>query len=233
MSSKKSDFSKVTHVIFDMDGLLLDTERLYTVAYNNVLSQFGQKFNWDIKIQLMGMHHLAAVQKVIEDLSLPISVDDFSKQLKGHQDVLMPEAKLLPGAEKLIRHLHASKVPFALATSSGQEMVDIKTQNHKELFDLFGHKVCGSTDPEVKQGKPHPDIFLVAAERFPDKPKPECCLVFEDAPNGVTAGKAAGMQTVMVPDEHIPRDMTSHATLVLKSLEEFKPEEFGLPPFKC
>lgn len=150
--------------------------------------------------------------------------------------------------------MHESKVPFALATSSGQEMVDIKTQNHKQLFDLFGHKVCGSTDPEVKQGefhfhllnqkkkkiksfftigKPYPDIFLVAAERFPDKPKPENCLVFEDAPNGVTAGNAAGMQTVMVPDENIPRDMTKHATIVLKSLEEFKPEDFGLPPFKC
>lgn len=85
----------------------------------------------------------------------------------------------------------------------------------------------------ILTGKPHPDIFLVAAGRFSDKPKPECCLVFEDAPNGVTAGKAAGMQTIMVPDEHIPREMTSHATLVLKSLEEFKPEEFGLPPFKC
>lgn len=111
-------------------------------------------------------------------------------------------------------------------------MVDLKTTHHRELFKLFNHRVCGSTDPEVKQGKPSPDIFLVAANRFSDKPTSENCLVFEDAPNGVTAATAAGMQCVMVPDEHVPLEMCKLATQVLKSLEDFKPEEFGLPPFK-
>lgn len=111
-------------------------------------------------------------------------------------------------------------------------MVDVKIQHHKELFNLFHHKVCGSTDPEVKEGKPAPDIFLVAAARFPDKPNPANCLVFEDAPNGVKAADSAGMQSVMVPDSHIPAEMCTLATKVLKSLEDFKPEEFGLPAFK-
>lgn len=57
------------------------------------------------------------------------------------------------------------------------------------------------------------------------------CLVFEDAPNGVQAGVSAGMQTVMVPDSHLPKHFTEKATLVLTSLEDFKPEEFGLPKF--
>lgn len=59
------------------------------------------------------------------------------------------------------------------------------------------------------------------------------CLVFEDAPNGVTGAKAAGMQTVMVPDKIIPVEKTSHATQVISSLLDFKPEDFGLPPFPC
>ena len=57
------------------------------------------------------------------------------------------------------------------------------------------------------------------------------CLVFEDSPNGVTGAIAAGMQAIMVPDPEMPKERTSHATLVLKSLTDFKPEEFGLPPF--
>jgi pseudouridine 5'-phosphatase len=60
-----------------------------------------------------------------------------------------------------------------LATSSSKESVDVKTSNHKELFSLFMHKVMGSSDPDVKEGKPAPDIFLVAAKRFPDSPNPE------------------------------------------------------------
>lgn len=130
-----------------------------------------------------------------------------------------------------MRHLHANKVPFALATSSGAEMVDLKTTHHRELFSLFNHRVCGSSDKEVKNGKPAPDIFLIAANRFSEPPAPENCLVFEDSPNGVTAGISAGMQVVMVPDPRLAKDRCAHATQVLKSLEDFKPEQFGLPPF--
>lgn len=72
----------------------------------------------------------------------------------------------------LIRHLHKTKVPFALATSSSARSVETKIAAHKELFSYFHHMVMGSTDKEVKFGKPHPDIFLVAASRFPDKPDP-------------------------------------------------------------
>lgn len=77
------------------------------------------------------------------------------------------------GAERLVRHLHNSKVPICLATSSSVESVEVKTTHHQELFKLFHHKVMGSSDKDVKDGKPAPDIFLVAARRFPDSPKPE------------------------------------------------------------
>ena len=81
--------------------------------------------------------------------------------------------KCLPGAERLIRHLAKHNVPIAIATSSSYDSVQRKIENHRELFGLFHHMVMGSSDPEVTKGKPHPDVFLVCAKRFPNKPDPE------------------------------------------------------------
>lgn len=96
---------------------------------------------------------------------------------------------------------------------------------------MFHHLTMGSSDPEVTKGKPDPAIFLVCASRFPDKPKPEDCLVFEDAVNGIKAANAANMQVVAVPDPRIDPEQLKTATLVLESLDQFKPELFGLPAF--
>lgn len=120
---------------------------------------------------------------------------------------------------------------MCLATSSSEDMVRLKISNHAELFSLLNHRVCGSSDAAVKQGKPAPDIFLVAASRFPDNPPPDKCLVFEDAPNGVTAALKAGMQVVMVPDVRIGKDLYKKATCCINSLSDFQPELFGLPAF--
>ncbi|XP_018021446.1 pseudouridine-5'-phosphatase isoform X3 [Hyalella azteca] len=138
---------------------------------------------------------------------------------------------LLLGAERLVRHLHKHGVPIAIASGSSQTSFDLKTTSHRELMKLFNPVVLSSSDPEVKAGKPAPDVFLVCAGRFPDKPHSSKCLVFEDAPLGVKAAAAAGMQCVMVPDPRTDKSLTEEATLVLESLEDFKPELFGLPPF--
>ena len=129
----------------------------------------------------------------------------------------------------MIKHLHKNKIPIAVATSSTQDSADLKTAKYKDTFSLFNHIVTGGSDPEVKHGKPSPDIFLVCASRFKDMPDPQKCLVFEDAPNGVIAANKAGMQCIMVPDEHITPEQTLHATEVLKSLQDVKLELFGLP----
>lgn len=75
--------------------------------------------------------------------------------------------------EKLIKHLRKHNIPIGLATSSSRETYEMKVQNHLEFFDMIPYKTFGSSDPLVKQGKPSPDIFIVAAAKFADNPSPE------------------------------------------------------------
>ncbi|CAG9576217.1 unnamed protein product [Danaus chrysippus] len=223
---------KVTHCIFDMDGLLLDTEQVYKKMITQLCAKYGHVYTEELMMKVLGGTEQRLSEILCKDLNLPVTPKEFRDELLEMGDKMLAGTPMLDGAERLICHLHNTKVPFALATSSSERSVKTKIAPYKELFSYFNHMVMGSTDKEVKFGKPHPDIFLVAASRFPDKPKPEKCLVFEDSPHGVTAGVKAGMQVVMVPDPHLDKRLTTHATIVLPTLAKFQPEMFGLPPFQ-
>lgn len=223
-----------------MDGLLLATEELYTEAAKKVSEKFARNslapkvVTWELKVKQMGLQKNDLAKIMVEQLDLTCTPDQYLEETcKIHMEVF-GEAKLLKGVNRLIRHLHRCHVPIALATSSSREYFELKTQNHRELFQLFHHIVTGHSDPEVILGKPFPDINLVCAKRFdPPAMDPKKCLVFEDSPNGVKAALAAGMQCVMVPDPDMyttPGYMTE-AHLVIPSLLDFKPEWFGLPAF--
>ncbi|CAH2054467.1 unnamed protein product, partial [Iphiclides podalirius] len=182
---------------------------------------------------LMSFHEAVTVVNGVRDKKGIALVEEFISETKEQFQNLFPDTQLMPGAKKLIEHFNKKNVPIGLATSSSEESYHLKVdKHHSSLFSLFPYKTFGSSDPEVKRGKPHPDIFLVAACKFPDNPKPDQCLVFEDAINGVKAARSAGMQVVMVPDQQMDRSLTTEATLVLDSLEDFQPELFGLPPFE-
>uniref|UniRef100_A0A0B7AS90 Uncharacterized protein n=1 Tax=Arion vulgaris TaxID=1028688 RepID=A0A0B7AS90_9EUPU len=164
---------KVTHVIFDVDGLILDTERVYTECLEEICSQFGKTFTWDIKSKQMGRKERESAQIFIDYFNLSITVDEYIEKLRAKLDEKLPSTPLLPGADKLIRHLHHHKIPIALATGSDSWGYSRKISGHKELFSLFHHCVLSSDDPDVKHGKPAPDCFLVCAQRFGDNPRPD------------------------------------------------------------
>lgn len=136
------------------------------------------------------------------------------------------------GVERIVSHLKGQNIPIAIASSSSEQGFQIKSKRHKDFFSNFHHKVMGGSDPNVKRGKPFPDVYLRAAELFPDRPKPEKCLVFEDAPNGVAAALAAGMQTVLVPGAEVPPEQWKQATLMYHQIDHTKLDLFGLPPMK-
>lgn len=229
--SATSKIQPVTHCIFDMDGLLLDTEQIYESSVREICGSFGKDYPLHVRMEVMGTQAQKSAEIVITNMSLPLTVTEFLKLQTQIVRTKFTSVDLMPGAERLLRHLHATQVPFCLATSSGKEMAQLKISKYVELFDLFNHHVIGASDPQVKNGKPAPDIFLVAASRFNDKPNPNKCLVFEDSPNGVRAGKLAQMHTVMIPDKIVPMEQRTEATIVLDSLLQFQPEVFGLPQF--
>lgn len=228
----------VTHVLFDMDGLLLDTEPLYTAATEAVAARHGSTdpsglplaFTWDLKVRQMGLPSHKLAELIVQEMKLPISPEQYTVEARKIQEETFPSCSLLPGAEALVRYLSAQpSIEIAVATSSPRETYELKTSRHRELFSLFHHVVCGSSDPEVKEGKPAPDIFQVCASRFPGPaPHPASCLVLEDSPAGVRAALAAGMRCLMVPDTRMfdtPQHIPKGVTLVIRSLEELKPEE--------
>ncbi|XP_048004074.1 probable pseudouridine-5'-phosphatase isoform X1 [Leguminivora glycinivorella] len=223
-------FKKVTHCLFDLDGTVLDSEVVYQRAIRSICEKYGKTYSKEVEVDCYGATDRDLSETIVQRVLLPISVDDFEHQLTDLVGKDVANAPLQPGAERLLTHLYDSKVPIALATNSTERSVRIAAQARPKLFALFNHKVC-ATDPEVDRGKPNPDIYLVAASRFPTKPKPAQCIVFEDSEIGVKAAVAAGMQVVMVPDRRLDRQKTREATVVLRSLRDFKPEEFGLPPF--
>lgn len=197
----------------------------------DIAQLYGKPYPHETRMRVLGTTEQLMAKIAVTDLDLPITPAEFQRLFKALCRKRFQDLDLMPGAERLLRHLHKNDVPIALGTSSSLEMAELKMTSHQELFDLFHHKVMGSTDPDVKNGKPAPDIFLVAGKRFPDKPKSEKCLVFEDAPNGVRAARLAGMQSVIVPADSTAPEMCKEATVMIKSLLNFKPEQFGLPPF--
>ncbi|KAG2491263.1 hypothetical protein HYH03_010468 [Edaphochlamys debaryana] len=226
---------KITHVLFDMDGLLLDTEGAYTIAQEKVLAPLGKAFTWELKAGMMGRGALEAAEWLLGRLGVgpeQMTPQQFLDQRGALLEAEFTVVPLLPGAERLVRHLAAAGVPMAVATGSGRGQFDHKTQQHRELFGLFSHVVTGDM---VAKAKPDPAIFLQALATFPQAPPPDpaCVLVFEDAPNGVEAALAGGLRVVMVPTSGMPPHLWSGtgANQFLPSLEDFKPEEWGLPPF--
>lgn len=219
----------VRGAIYDMDGLLLNTEHFYTEVSQLIASRYGKVFDWSVKSRMIGKRAADSARVFTESLGLPMTPEEYLAARQAGLDELFPLAEPMPGALRLTQHLHRHGVPQAVATSSDRRHFALKTSRHQRWFGIFDCIVIGD-DPAVRRGKPAPDIFLVTAERLGILPAD--CLVFEDSPVGVEAARAAGMPVIAVPDPHMKPEVYASADQILRNLNEFDPAPWGLPPLQ-
>jgi pseudouridine-5'-monophosphatase len=219
----------ITHVIYDLDGLLLDTESLIEQINQVILRRFDKTLDALVRSKIAGRSALDSAKILIDVFDLPLTAEEYLKlkyQLVGD---IYPQAQPMPGSIHLIQHLYSHHIPQAIATSSSQYPFSLKTKFHQAWISLIDCVVTGD-DADVKLGKPAPDIFLVAARRLGANPRQ--CLVFEDSLAGVSAARAAGMSVIAVPEASMDWQLYQDADQILRTLTEFQPEQWHLPPFE-
>jgi HAD superfamily hydrolase (TIGR01509 family) len=202
-------------VVFDMDGVLVDTEHLWDEVREELTEEWGGRYTPEAQEAMMGMSSLEWSRYLHETVGLrePPGVinEEVVRRMLACYATDLP---VVPGAVEAVRRLAAAGLRLALASSSNRELIDA-VLDRLELTDLFEAAVSSE---EVARGKPAPDVYLEAARRL--GVDPARCTAIEDSASGIRAARAAGMRVIAYPNRHYPPadDVLALADVVIDSL---------------
>lgn len=205
-------------VMFDMDGLLFDTERLFFQAMQAAGREAGCEVPEALFLSLIGHTRERNFTLMREHYGAQFAAEEFHALCHQHFDTLLPhELCLKPGVRELLDRLDQLSLPRALVTSSSRSSVD----RNLAAFDLAARFDCIVAHGDYQRGKPDPEPYLLAAARL--DVEPARCLALEDSLNGVRSAAGAGMRTVMIPDLLEPTDeMRGLCIAVMVDLQKVK-----------
>lgn len=222
-SSKVQDLwaHPIRAVAFDMDGLLVNTEELYTHVGSSILARRGKQFSDELKNAMTGLPgpHAFSIMIEREKLSDTIEVLEAESQAIFH-DILPKKLRLLSGVEPLLDRLDQLGLPKCVATSSSPQFAQTVLSAVK-IIHRFQFII---TTDDVDRGKPHPDIYLAAARRM--SVEPQQMAVLDDSHHGCRAGINSGACTIAVPGPHSTSHDFTGVCLVAESLLD--PAIYGL-----
>lgn len=207
-------------VIFDLDGVLLDSEQLWNQSKREVVREAGGHWREDAPTAMLGMSSPEWSAYMRDELGVPLDADEINRavvdRMERHYRERLP---LLPGAVDVVRRLHRSW-PLALASSANREIIDLVL----DVAGLAGEFSATVSSEEVERGKPAPDVYLEAARRL--GVAADLCVAVEDSSNGLRSAAAAGMAVIAYPNEHYPpaEDALALAAARVDSLDEITPE---------
>ena len=207
-------------VVFDMDGLMLDTETIYKVAWQAASADLGYDLDDVFYARFVGRPNGDCERLLVERFTTAFPLDGFRARWPKlwHAEVQAKGICQKQGLLDLLTLLDTRRIPFAIATSSGAEETTfcLRAAGLDRRFSVV------VTSDQVAHGKPAPDLYLEAARRL--HIEPACCIALEDSEAGILAASRAGMMPVLIPDMSPPSDVAVHAAFrVLASLDEVQP----------
>ncbi|WP_320674423.1 HAD family phosphatase [Prochlorococcus sp. MIT 1341] len=195
--------------LFDLDGLLLDTESLHGKAWSITAKKFGKKLTKDQLLVLRGRRRVDCALQITKWLDKTINHKEILFIHKPISKSLLSQSKAMPGAISLVEKCFALQVPMALVTSSNEESLQIKTTPHPWL-KLIQTRVLGD-DPSLKDGKPSPEPYLLAANKL--KVNPNECWAMEDSQAGTDSALKAGCKVWVLCSKQIKNSDGDNSSL--------------------